>query len=171
MTEKMFKVGKIVNTHGIRGDVKVVRITDFAERFELGNTLYVVKEGEQPIQLTIDRHRVHKGFDIIHFSGYDNINDIESFKGSFLKIAEEQLTNLAEGEYYYHEIIGCTVYDVQGDKIGNVTEILSPGANDVWVVKRAQGKDVLIPYIDDIIVEIDIEQKKIVIDPLEGLLD
>lgn len=171
MTVKMFNVGKIVNTHGIRGEVKVLRISDFEERFAVGKQVFLVRENGETIPLTIDERRTHKGFDLLHFEGYANINDVEPFKGCQLKITESQLTNLSDGEFYYYEIIGCAVYTNEDEKLGEITEILSPGANDVWVVKQAKGKDVLIPYIKDVVKEIDITAKKIVIEPMEGLLD
>jgi 16S rRNA processing protein RimM len=171
MTEKMFNTGKIVNTHGVRGEVKVLRISDFEERFAEGETLYAVSGGKKPFPLIIDGHRIHKGFDLLHFQGYDNINDVEQFKNAYLKITEAQLTNLAENEYYYHEIIDCDVYTGSGDYIGIIREILSPGANDVWVVEREKAKDVLIPYIKQVVTSIDIAAKKVIIAPMEGLLD
>lgn len=171
MEEKMYNVGKIVNTHGIRGEVKVVRITDFEERFHEGNTVYAVKNNGEMIELVIDGHRKHKGFDLLHFEGKNNINDVEHLKGCYLKITESQQTDLGENEFYYHEIIGCSVFTTSGEKIGVVKEILSPGANDVWVTKRPKGKDVLIPYIEDVVKEVNIEDKKITIELMEGLLD
>lgn len=104
-----FNVGKIVNTHGVRGEVKVKRITDFDDRFAIGNRLILEKENGQALELEVDGHRIHKGFDLIQFKDYDNINDVERFKGQFLKISEDQLTELSEDEFYYHEIIGCSV--------------------------------------------------------------
>lgn len=168
--EQMYNVGKIVNTHGVRGEVKVKRITDFAERFAIGETLYVMENGDF-LPLVIDGHRVHKGFDLIHFERYDNINDVEHFKGAYLTISEEQLTELEEDAYYYHEIIGCDVYTHSGEKVGTIKEILAPGANDVWVVQKANGKEVLIPYIEDVVKAVDTDEKKVVIEPMEGLLD
>ncbi|MBP2256175.1 ribosome maturation factor RimM [Virgibacillus alimentarius] len=167
----MFSVGKIINTHGIQGEVKVKRISDFDERFNVGETLYAVEENENPIPLVIDGHRNHKGFELMHFKGYDSINDVAPFKGMYLKITEKQLTELEEGEYYYHEIIGNTVFTDTGEKIGEISEILSPGANDVWVVKQEIGKDILIPYIDDVVIEVDVPAKKVIIKPMEGLFD
>ncbi|MFD1850404.1 ribosome maturation factor RimM [Oceanobacillus bengalensis] len=171
MNKKMFNIGKIVNTHGIRGEVKVFRISDFEERFQVGETVYLEKENGENIELVIDGHRIHKGFDLIHFKGYDNINDVEKHKGTYLKITEEQLTELEEDAYYYHEIIGCNVVTTSGEVLGIIKEILSPGANDVWVIKRPKSKDLLIPYIEDVVKNIDISEKKIVIEPMEGLLD
>ncbi|MBP1949101.1 ribosome maturation factor RimM [Virgibacillus litoralis] len=171
MTEKMLNVGKIINTHGIRGEVKVLRISDFDDRFEVGGTLFLVKENEAPIELEITSHRIHKGFDLLQFKGIDNIGDVEHYKGAFLKITEGQLTDLEEDEYYYHEIIGCDVYMHSGEKIGVIKEILSPGANDVWVMKQEKGKDVLIPYIEEVVKQVDVAANKVIIDPMEGLLD
>lgn len=166
----MFNVGKIVNTHGIRGEVKVKRITDFEERFSIGETLYV-RKNEKMIPLVIESHRVHKGFDLLKFEGLDNINDVEGFKGLFLQINEEQQTELEENEYYYHEIIGCEVFDLSGERLGEIKEILAPGANDVWVLKRPGKKDAYIPYIEQVVKKVDVENKQIFIEPMEGLLD
>ncbi|MGN7939905.1 ribosome maturation factor RimM [Virgibacillus sp. 6R] len=173
MSEKWFNVGKIVNTHGIRGEVRVISKTDFAdERYQPGNTLYIFKEGSQePIKVVVESHRVHKNFDLLTFEGMHSIQDVEQFKGSLLKVDENQLSELDEGEYYFHEIIGCNVFTDNGEEIGTIREILATGANDVWVVKRKVGKDLLIPYIDEIVKEIDIDEKKIIITPMEGLLD
>ncbi|MFD1360316.1 ribosome maturation factor RimM [Lentibacillus salinarum] len=167
----MYNVGKIVNTHGIKGEVKVQRITDFDDRFDNGNRLILQKETDQVLNLEIDGHRIHKGFDLIHFKGYDNINDVEHLKGLYLKIDEEQLTELAEHEFYFHEIIGNHVYLTNGEYIGEVKEILSPGANDVWVVQRESGPDVLVPYIEDVVKDVDVSAEKVIIEPMEGLLD
>lgn len=167
----MFNIGKIVNTHGIRGEVKVVRITDFEERFRVGETAYISKEKNELVPVIIDGHRIHKGFDLVHFENFDNINDVEKLKGSFLQIKEAQLTELEEHEFYYYEIIDCDVLTVKGEMVGTIKEILSPGANDVWVIKPLKGKDILIPYIEEVVKEVDIENKRVVIDPMEGLLD
>jgi len=171
--EKWFNVGKIVNTHGIRGEVRVISRTDFPEeRYKKGNTLYIFMEkSKEPIEVIVKSHRVHKSFDLLSFEGYDNINLVEKFKGAMLKVPESQLGELNEGEYYFHEIIGCTVVTEEGETVGTVSEILTPGANDVWVVKRDNGKEVLIPYIEDVVKKVDVERKTITIRPMKGLLE
>jgi 16S rRNA processing protein RimM len=123
-----------------------------------------------PIELTIKSHRSHKNFDLLTFEGIENINEVEKFRDGILKVPESQLGNLPEGEYYYHEIIGCLVTTLEGEEIGKISEILSPGANDVWVIKGKGGKELLIPYIDDVVKKVDIKEKIILIEPLEGLL-
>ncbi len=170
--EKWFNVGKIVNTHGIKGEVRVISRTDFAEdRYKVGNTLYLFRDNKEPLELKIASHRTHKNFNLLTFEGYPNVNDVEPLRDGILKINESQLTDLDEGEFYFHEIIGCTVFTDEGEEVGIIREILTPGANDVWVVKRSSGKDVLIPYIEQVVKEVDIKSQKVIITPMEGLLD
>jgi 16S rRNA processing protein RimM len=170
--EKWFNVGKIVNTQGIKGEVRVISTTDFPEkRYKKGNVLFLfLPKNETPVQLTIKSHRKHKNFDLLLFEGYENINEVEKFRDGIIKVPESQLGELDEGEFYFHEIIGCLVFTKQGEEIGKVTEILTPGANDVWVIKGKTGKDILIPYIEDVVKKVDLKEKIILIDPMEGLL-
>ncbi|MGE8204107.1 ribosome maturation factor RimM [Heyndrickxia sp. NPDC080065] len=166
-----FNVGKIVNTHGLNGEVRVISKTDFAnERYQKSNILYLFMTENEPIQLTVKSHRTHKNFDLLCFEGFTNINDVEKWKNGILKIKKEQLTSLDEGEYYFYEIVGCKVVTNDGEEIGTVKEILTPGANDVWVVKGNKGKEYLIPFIDDIVKSVNVEDKIITIEPMEGLL-
>src|SRR3954447_18793706 len=109
--EKWFNVGKIVNTHGIRGEVRVISKTDFPEqRYKVGNTLYLFMPGSNnPIELTVKTHRTHKNFNLLTFEGLENINEVEKFRDGIIKVPESQLIDLNEDEFYYHEIIGCLV--------------------------------------------------------------
>ncbi|MEH6940477.1 ribosome maturation factor RimM [Bacillus sp. JJ722] len=170
--EKWFNVGKIVNTHGIRGEVRVISRTDFAdERYKVGNVLFLFQNNQEaPIELKIASHRKHKNFDLLTFEGYHNVNDVVGFKEGLLKVPESYLTPLDQDEYYFHEIIGCKVQTVAGEELGTIREILTPGANDVWIIQAKKGKDILIPYIEDIVKEINIPNKTIIIEPMEGLL-
>ncbi|WP_019152810.1 ribosome maturation factor RimM [Robertmurraya massiliosenegalensis] len=170
--EKWFNVGKIVNTHGIKGEVRVISRTDFAEeRYTPGNPLYLfMPDAKEPVKLIVATHRVHKNFDLLTFKGYENVNEVEAMKGGILKIQESQLTELEEDEFYFHEIIGCHVFTTDGEEIGKVREILTPGANDVWVVKGKGGKDILIPYIEQVVKKVDVKEQVILIEPMEGLL-
>lgn len=170
--EKWFNVGKIVNTQGIKGEVRVISTTDFPEeRYRKGNVLFLfLPKQKQPIELTIKNHRTHKNFDLLLFEGYEDISEVENFKDGMLKVPESQLGDLKEGEFYFHDIIGCLVFTKDGKEIGKVTEILTPGANDVWVVKDQKGKENLIPYIEDVVKKVDLKEKIILINPLDGLL-
>jgi 16S rRNA processing protein RimM len=167
-----FNVGKIVNTHGIRGEVRVISRTDFADqRYKVGNNLYLfMEEGKEPIELKVASHRNHKNFDLLTFEGYTNVNQVEKYKGGILKVPETQLTPLDENEFYFHEIIGCEVFTIEGENLGKIKEVLTPGANDVWVIKGKGSKEILIPYIEQVVKQVDIENKKVLIEPMEGLL-
>lgn len=166
-----YNVGKIVNTHGIRGEVRVISSTDFPEeRYAVGNKLSLFKDGKKPLVLTIASHRQHKNFDLLTFEGYLTIEMVQDFRDGILKVSENQLSDLEGDEYYFHEILGCTVFGLDGHEIGVVTDILQTGANDVWTVKPAKGKAHYIPYIEDVVKEIDVDEKKIVIEVLDGLL-
>ncbi|WP_046175078.1 ribosome maturation factor RimM [Domibacillus indicus] len=171
---KWFNVGKIVNTHGLRGEVKVLSQTDFPEkRYKKGSELAVFKPDNKDgtgIPVTVAAHRTHKNFDLLTFEGHPSIEDVERFKGAVLKVHEDYLGDLEEGEFYFHEIIGCEVQTMSGDPVGKVAEVLTPGANDVWVVKGG-GKEYYIPYIDDIVKSVDINKKTIIIEPMEGLFE
>jgi len=171
---KYLNVGKVVNTHGIRGEVRVISVTDFkVERYKVGNVLYFfATEQAWPVPLRVASHRTHKNFDLLTFENHPNVNDVEKYKGGMLKVKESDRTEeLEENEYYYDQIIGCEVFTDEGVALGRVVEILSPGANDVWVVKPHQkGKDILLPYIADVVKEIDIAEKKVIVHILEGLL-
>lgn len=173
MGEKLYNVGKIVNTHGIRGELKIISTTDFPElRFAKGSQLIFV-EGDSGRRetATVESAREHKGMFIVRFKEWDNINQVEQYKGWAAKVDEEDLAELDEDEYYFHEIIGCAVMTVEGEKLGEIKEILTPGANHVWVVKRPKGKDVLIPVIDEVVKEVDVEEKRVIVELMEGLLE
>ncbi|MBD7942720.1 ribosome maturation factor RimM [Psychrobacillus sp. Sa2BUA9] len=167
-----YNVGKIVNTHGIWGEVRVISTTDFPdERYQVGNELGLFKtDGSKPIIVKITSHRKHKNFDLLTFEGYTLLKDVEAFRDATLKVSEKYLTELDENEYYYHEIIDCTVISTEGETIGTVTEILQTGANDVWTVQPSKGKAHYIPYIEDVVKKIDVDKKEITIEVLEGLL-
>ncbi|AOS67837.1 ribosome maturation factor RimM [Bacillus subtilis] len=173
MTKRWFNVGKIVNTHGIKGEVRVISKTDFAEeRYKPGNTLYLFMDGRnEPVKVTVNTHRLHKQFHLLQFKERQNLNEVEELKNAIIKVPEEELGELNEGEFYFHEIIGCEVFTEEGELIGKVKEILTPGANDVWVIGRKGKKDALIPYIESVVKHIDVREKKIEIELMEGLID
>lgn len=132
---KFLKVGKILNTHGIKGQVKVLSLTDYDERFEELEWVYI--EGfEEKFYINKIQYR-HKDI-LISFKGYNNINDVEKFKGKYLLIDEEQKRELPEDTYYISDIIGLDVYTVDKEYLGKVVDILQAGSNEVYIIK---GKD------------------------------
>lgn len=164
-----YNVGKIVNTHGVRGEVRVLATTDFIdERFNPGQILYLQHTG-QPLALEIESARQHKGMILVKFVGYDNINDVQAFRDHELMVSANDQQELEDGQYYYHQIIGLTVQTLDGTKLGTIKEILSPGANDVWVVQRPDAKDLLLPVIDDVVKNVDLDRGIVEVELMEGL--
>lgn len=174
MTGKWYTVGKIVNTHGIRGDVKVLPQTDFAEqRFAPGSKLLMVnEESGESREVKVASSREQKNVYLLKLDGFNNINEVEKFKGWSLKIEESEQGELDEGQYYYHQIIGCSVVTEDGETLGEISEILSPGANDVWVVNRpkSKGKQLLLPVIDDVVLQVNVADKQVTVRLMEGLI-
>ena len=165
------KVGKIVNTHSLKGEVKVISSTDFEEqRFEKGTELLITRGNQVVKEVTVESYRTHKNNLLVKFVGIDSIEEAEKLKNLQIKIDSENIGELEENEFYFHEIIGCEVFDENGKSLGEISEILTPGANDVWVIKSQNGKEILIPYIEDVVKKIDVENKKIDIEVMEGLI-
>ncbi|MNZ43659.1 Ribosome maturation factor RimM [compost metagenome] len=172
MSDSLLTVGKIVNTHGIRGDVKVLLHTDFPEvRFAPKSSLTMIHpENGTQIVVTVASARPYKGMYIVKFNEYNDINVVEKYKGYELKVAKENSVQLPKNEYYFHEIIGCRVVSDEGEELGVIEEILRPGANDVWVVKLPNRKQLLLPVIDDVVLDVDVSAKLVKVHVMEGLL-
>jgi 16S rRNA processing protein RimM len=170
--ERLLNIGKIVNTHGIKGELKIYPQTDFPEvRFQPGSKLLMVPpESGETIAIEVVAAREQKTMYIVKIKGFDNINQVEKYKGWELKVTESERVPLSEGEYYFRDIIGCEVITEEGETLGTVKDILSPGANDVWVVKMAKGKELLLPVIDDVVLDVDVASRKIKVHLMEGLL-
>lgn len=163
-------VGKIVNTHGIKGEIRVQSTTENPEeRYKVGSELVVEMSKNERIPVTVQSHRVHKNFDLLTFEGYPNINDVEKFKTKMLQIDEDLLPELEEGIFYESDIVGATILNEGGEEIGRLKEVLFLPANDVWVVQRPNKKDLLLPYIESVILDVDVDSKEITVHVLEGL--
>ncbi|QQK76619.1 ribosome maturation factor RimM [Salicibibacter cibarius] len=166
-----YEVGKIVNTHGFTGEVRVIATTDFPEeRFADGSELRAVKENGDKETLEVRAHRKHKQFDLLMFQGYETKEDAERLKNAILEIHASMRASLPENEFYYSEIIGIDVFTEDGESLGKVKEILAPGANDVWVVE-GNGKEILLPYTSEVVQMIDVEKRRVTVHLLEGLID
>ena len=158
---KFINIGKLVNTHGIKGEVRI--LSDFRHKnkiFIKGMKLYIGKKHEEFI---INTYRFHKIYDMVTFDGINNINDVEYLKGSQVYINEEDLK--LDDEIYSGKLINFSVY-IGDKKIGNITEIIDTPANEVLRV----DKDILIPYVDEFIKKIDINEKKVYVNDIGGLI-
>ena len=166
------KVGKIVNTHSLKGEVKVISSTDFEEeRFKKGSKLLITRGNQLIREVIVESYRNHKNFLLVKFEGIDSVEEAEKLKNLQIKIDSDEVGELEENEFYFHEIIGCQVFDENDRNLGEIIDILTPGANDVWVIKGEEGKEILIPYIEDVVKQIDIINKKVNIEVMEGLID
>ena len=166
------KVGKIVNTHSLKGEVKVISSTDFEEeRFKKGSKLLITRGNQLIREVVVQSYRNHKNFLLVKFEGIDSVEEAEKLKNLQIKIDSDEVGELEENEFYFHQIIGCEVFDENDKNLGEIIDILTPGANDVWVIKGENGKEILIPYIEDVVKKIDITSKKVIIEVMEGLID
>ena len=166
------KVGKIVNTHSLKGEVKVISSTDFEEeRFKKGSKLLITRGNQLIREVVVQSYRNHKNFLLVKFEGIYSVEEAEKLKNLQIKIDSDEVGELEENEFYFHQIIGCEVFDENDKNLGEIIDILTPGANDVWVIKGENGKEILIPYIEDVVKKIDITNKKVNIEVMEGLID
>jgi len=163
-------VGRVARPHGIRGQVIVNPETDFVEgRFRAGATFWT-RSARGDEQLRVTSARLQNGRPVIAFEGFSSIEDVERLSGLDLRVPEEELQPLETGMYYHHQLIGCAVETVAGERVGEVVRVAGGAAGSVLEVKGPRG-EVLIPLAVEICVEIDVGAKRIRIDPPEGLLD
>ena len=168
--EELFRVGVISNTHGIRGEVKVYPTTDNVRRFDDLKEV-ILDTGKEQLILHVTSVKYFKNMVILKFKEFDNINDIIPYKGMDLLITRENAIPLEEGEYYIADIIGSKVITDEDKILGTLTDVLQTGANDVYVVKTKDGKEVLLPSIEECILDRDIENKIVKVHIMKGLLD
>lgn len=168
--EDLLRVGVISSTHGVRGEVKVFPTTDDARRFLDLKTVLLDMGGEK-LPLVIEGVKFFKQFAILKFEGYNSIEEIGKYKGRELWIPREEALPLEENEYYISDLIGLSVVSDQGEALGELTDVIQTGANDVYAVKMAGGKEVLFPAIAECVQSVDIEKGTMVVHVMEGLLD
>ncbi len=167
--EQYLQVGIISSTHGVHGEVKVFPTTDDVNRFKkLKEALLRLPSGEQ-LPLKIVSVKFFKQFAILKFEGYDSINDIEKYRGLSLYVSRENAVRLAKDEYYIADLIGMRVVDEEGQELGELTEVMETGANDVYVIAKPDGSELLLPAISQCILHVDVEEGFMHVHVLEGL--
>ena len=171
MKEKLthFRIGQIVNTQGLKGEVKVYPYVDEISRFDDLESFYLDKNFDKEYE--VDRVRYKGNMVIMKIKGIDSIELAEKIKSKNLYISREDSVDLNEDEFFIADLIGLDVVTVDGDKVGTLKDVLQYSANDVYVVKSEEGKEYLIPATMKFVPEIDIKSKKIIIDPIKGMLD
>lgn len=168
--EDFLQVGAVTSTHGLRGEVKVFPTTDDPKRYQKLKKVYL-KTQKQQKELEIERVRFFKNLVILKFKGLDDIADVQPYKGAKLYIMREDAVPLAEDEYFAADLIGLSVVSDENEKLGEVSNVLLTGANDVYVVKQSDGKELLIPAIKDCIKKIDLIGGEMIVHLLPGLRD
>lgn len=171
--EELFQVGAITQTHGIKGEVKVFPMTDDINRFKNMKDLLLDAGREGMIKLEVESVRPQKNLVILKFKGIDNINDIEKYKGRGLYVTKENRVKLKPDEYFIADLIGLKVYleEEPEEAFGTITDVLETGANDVYEIKTVDSKEVLVPAIKDCIKSIDVDNDRVVIHLLKGMME
>lgn len=160
------KIGKIVNTVGLKGEVKVYNYSDSIEIYETIESIYV-----EDRLTVIENVRAQKNMVILKLEGADDRNTAEALRGKELYITEDDLPELPEGQYYVRDLIGMSVTEEDGNLLGHVTDVLQNTAQDIFEVESENGKKLLIPKVDQFVLDIDAEKREITVRLIEGMLD
>ncbi len=163
---KYLIIGEILKPWGYRGEVKVKILTDFPKRLTKIKTVYL---GADARALQVERARLHSGYALMKFVGYDTPESVAKMQGQTLQVSLEDAAPLREGQYYHHQIIGLKAITTEGEHLGRVEEILETGANDIYLVRTSAGGELLLPAIQDVIRQVDLEHGRLVVHLLPGL--
>ena len=166
--EQLLRVGVVTTTHGVRGEVKVFPTTDDAERFKKLKSV-ILDLGREKRTLEIEQVRFFKNLVILKFKGLDSMNHVEGFRKKDLLVTREQAVELSEDEYFIADLIGLSVVDEDGERLGTLSDVLQTGANDVYVVEA--GKELLLPAIGECVLKVDLAAQEMTVHVMDGLLD
>jgi 16S rRNA processing protein RimM len=167
---KYLQVGKIVNTHGVSGEVKLIPLTDDPKRFDDLEWAYIEKDG------VLSRHDVQrvkhvKNHVIIKFSGIGSMDEADVYKNCYVVVDRENAIKLPEDSYFICDIVGCDVADENGNLLGRITDVIKTGSNDVYVVKSETGKELLLPALKSVVRKVSLDERRIEVSVPKGLLD
>lgn len=166
--EQFLQVGVISSTHGIRGEVKVFPTTDDPARFKKLKKV-LLDTGKEHLEFEVQSVKFFKQFVIVKFKGVDNINDIERYKGKSLLVPRENAVPLKKDEYYIADLIGMEVFTEEG-RFGVLKDVMETGANEVYIVDSDEHGEVLIPAIRQCILDVDVEEQRMKIRLMDGLI-
>ncbi|WP_010243547.1 ribosome maturation factor RimM [Acetivibrio cellulolyticus] len=167
-----FEIGKVVNTHGVKGEIKVVPLTDDPNRFNKLKSAFIASEISENMQkYNFEGIKFHKNFVLLKLKGIDDPNEAEKLKDKFIIIDREDAVKLPEGSFFVCDLINCEVYDEKENKLGVLIDILQTGSNDVYVVRDENKKEILVPALKSVVKEVSIEDKKIIVELPQGLID
>ena len=163
------EIGQIVNTFGIKGMVKVKPFSDDITRFDKLEKVYIKQKNVNKIY-EIEEVKYHKNMVLLKLKGIDNPEDADLLRNSYLLVDREEEEPLQEGTYYIVDMLGLDVFDDEGNLLGKLEDIFNTGSNDIYVVKDELGKQILLPAIEDVIKNVDIENKKLIVHLIPGLI-
>jgi 16S rRNA processing protein RimM len=167
--EQMATIGKVISTHGVRGGLKVQPFSDFPERVKTLHRVFVETAAEVKAYQVREAF-VYGRFWIIFLQDVEHIDSAEQLRGALLKIPLTERVELPADVYYLDQIIGLTVFTLEGQRLGQVSDILQTGSNDVYVLRQADGSEILIPALKSVVKKIDLQHGLLVVDLPEGLI-
>lgn len=159
-------IGEILRPHGVKGKLRVRLLTDLPGHFRGLKRAYL---GETLRPVIVEEVHLHEGYALLKLAGYDDRTSVETLRGAVVQIPVQEALPLAQGEYYLYQIVGLAAWTVEGEYLGRVREVLVTGANDVYVVRGPRG-EILLPAIEEVIREVDLEGGRLVVRLLEGLV-
>jgi 16S rRNA processing protein RimM len=160
-------VGRITRSHGVKGEVAVLPLSEIDARFRPGSRLYLGQTENRT--LTVASSRTHQRRLLVAFEEIDDRTQGETLKGEYLFVPASWAPELPDGEYWPHQLIGCTVVTEEGRMVGTIEEIVRGPANDVWVARGEDGEDVLVPAIRDVVTGVNVGERRIVVREVPGL--
>lgn len=168
---KYINIGKIINTHGIKGECKIQSYSDFDDiRYKKGNTVYILFDNTY-IPCIVQTYRKHKGFPLVSFEQLQDINMVEKYKNCNVYITKQDQTTLPKGQYYRSELIGLQVFDSEGNRLGTVISVEEiKGAQNNLRIEKEDGTQFLVPYIPSFILKVNLDENSLTIRMDEGLL-
>ena len=168
--EELFQIGIISSTHGVRGEVKVYPTTDDVKRFKRLKDV-LLDTGKEKINLEIESVKFFKQMVILKFKGIDTLNDVEKYRQKSLYVTRANAVRLRKDEYFIADLIGLKVVDEENKELGTLEDVMLTGANDVYVIKMVNGKELLLPAIKQCILNVDMENRCMQVHVLEGLIE
>jgi len=168
--EELLQVGAVTSTHGVRGEVKVFPTTDDAKRYSKLKEV-LLGEGDAAKLLHIEGVKYFKNLVIVKFKEYNSLNEVEAIKGKNLYVTRDNAVKLKKDEYFVADLIGLKVIDEHKNLSGELVDVMTTGANDVYIIELEDGRELLLPAIKECILDVDFEEEIIKINVLEGLLD
>ena len=169
MKKERLEVGQIVNTFGINGFVKVYPYVDDISRFDNLKKVHIKLKKEEK-ELQIEEVKYQKNMVLVKFKGIETVENAEKLRNSFVEIDRADAIPLEEGQYFIADLLGLDVFLDTGEKLGVLEDIYNTGSSDIYVVKNELGKQFLLPYIDEVIKQINLEEGKIIVHIIEGLI-